>query len=558
MISSSDSTRLGSRTTREVSSGGVQTWLIAVAYLILTCVALYPVLSVEVPPLVDYPNHLARMHILGAWHDDPDLQRNYVVNWSLGPNMAMDLIVPVLAKVLPIYDAGRLFVAATLLLIIGGTITLRRVVVGNVGLWPVLSFLLIYNHAFFWGFLNFLFTAGLALFAFSAWIALRERPYWARIAVFSVVAVILFFGHLFGLLIYGVLVLGFECGRAWRNRHEEGFSIVAWVVAGSQFVIPAILFFEWISRTDFATDAINRFGPWVAKIVALISPVHFGQALIDFPTAIFLIVVFVLCITRRWVAIAAPLKLPIIFLAGVAALMPNFLSDVWGTDFRLPAIVGCVLLAGVETRPIAWRQTQIIVSIAVALFLIRTATIASHWHDVDAKFSEFRNAARSLEPGASLLVSQDRNDTPDGVSGLYGMTFWHMGALAIIERSAFYPTLFTGHTTVDASVDRISINSPVGTPVNRAVLAGSANPAKSSYPLGHKLSRYTWLFWIGWPEEFDNVLTVRFDNKVNPYPNRLEAISQGSYFDIYRISPGPSGAAKATIRRSARGSHGFE
>ncbi len=558
MVSSSEPTRLGSRTPCEVSSCGVHSWLIAVAYLILTGVALYPVLSVDVPPLVDYPNHLARMHILSAWHDDPDLQRNYVVNRSLGPNMAMDLIVPMLTKILPIYDAGRLFVAATLLLIIGGTITLRRVVVGNVGLWPILSFLLIYNHAFFWGFLNFLFTAGLALFAFSAWIALRERPYLARIAVFSTVVIVLFYGHLFGLLIYGVLVFGFECGRAWRDRYEEGFSIAAWVVTSSQFVIPAILFFEWIARKELATDTINRFGPWVAKIVALISPVHFGQALVDFPTAVFLIVVVILCITRRWVTLADNLKLPVIFLASAAALMPNFLSDVWGTDFRLPAIVGCVLLAGVETRPIAWRQTRTIVSIAVALFLVRTAAIASHWHDVDAKFSEFRNAARSLEPGASLLVSQDRNDTPDGVPGLYGMTFWHMGALAIIERSAFYPTLFTGHTTVDASMDRILINSPVGTPVNRAVLAASAIPANSTYPLGHKLSRYTWLFWIGWPENFDYVLTIRFDNKTNPYPIRLEAVSQGSYFDIYRVTPVPSGSSKLTTRRSARGSHGFE
>lgn len=533
MINPSATTRIDGLPAVQADSSNSRKRLLAGVYLILVAVALYPVLSVDVPPLVDYPNHLARMHILSAWDGDLDLQKNYVVNWSFGPNMAMDFVVPIIAKVLPIYDAGKVFVAATLLLIIGGTVTLRYVAVGQVGLWPILSFLLIYNHAFFWGFLNFLFTAGLALFAFSAWIGLRRWPPLLRLAIFSVVAIVLFYGHLFGLLIYGVLVLGFEVRRAWRGR---SLKVTTWLVNGSQFLLPMLLFFEWIDRNASTDDAINRFGPWVAKIVALISPVHFSQPSVDFPTAVFLIVVFVLCITRRWVFIADPLKMPAIFLAGVAALMPNFLSGVWGTDFRLPAIVGCVLLAGVQTRPIAWRQMQVIVSIAAALFLIRTATIATHWHDVDAKFSEFRNAAQSMEPGAALLVSQDGDDTPKGESRLYKMTFWHMGALAVIERSAFYPTLFTGHTTVDASDLRRAINSPVGTPVSRASLAGTADASQSAYPLGHKVSRYVWLFWIGWPETFDYVLSVRFGNPTNPYPDALSNSRSGSYFDLFRVS----------------------
>ncbi len=57
-------------------------WAVVALYLSLTAIALYPVLSVAVPPLVDYPNHLARMHILANWASDPALQRNYVVDWS--------------------------------------------------------------------------------------------------------------------------------------------------------------------------------------------------------------------------------------------------------------------------------------------------------------------------------------------------------------------------------------------------------------------------------------------------------------------------------------------
>lgn len=509
--------------------------MLHVAFAVLALIAIYPVLSVDVPPLVDYPNHLARMHILSMWESDPNLQKNYAVEWSLGPNMAIDLVLPLLTKVFSIYDAGRIFVATTLLLIVGGTLTLRKVVVGKLGLWPMVVFLLLYNHAFFWGFLGFLFSAGLALFAFSAWIALREHSNSLRFAVFAVVSVLLFYGHLFGLLIYGILVVGFEAGWTWRNRKVRPFPFSAYVVSGGQFVVPFILFLAWVGSNESTSDAINRFGPLAAKIVALMSPVHFGLPAIDIPTAIFLGSVLILCMTRRWVWISASLRLPLLFLTLVAALMPNFLSGVWGTDFRLPAIVGCVLVAGVRTRPIALRQVRLIIAVAVVLLVGRTAMIADHWHDLDAKFEEFRTASHVMPRGSRLLVLADPDDVPDGTPPLYEMKFWHMGALAVIERGSFYPTLFTGHTTVNASPGTALIDSPVGTPVSRKVLSGTADASKSPYPLNHRLSRYIWLYWIGWPEHFDYVLSIRYANKTNPFPSRLERVHEGSYFDIFRV-----------------------
>ena len=518
-------------------------WALAALYAVLAAIAIYPVMSVTVPPLVDYPNHLARMHILSAWDSDSDLQKNYAVNWALGPNRAMDILLPPLARVFDVYDVGRVFVAMALLSLVAGTAALRKVVVGRVGLWPMLAFLLLYNHAVFWGFLNFTFTAGLALLGFSAWIALRDRSPGVRLSVFAIVAVILFYGHLFGLLIYGLLVLGYELAWTWQRR-KEGFPFAAWAVSAGQFVVPFALFLEWVGRNDSTGDAINRFGSWINKVVALISPVHFGLPAIDFPTAVFLGGAVILCITRRWVRIAEPLRIPVILLAAAAALMPNFLSGVWGTDFRLPAIVGCVLLAGVQTAPGALKPVRAIMAVAMALFLVRTAMIADHWHGLDANFQEFRGATKSIERGSKLLVVEDKDDLPEGVAPLTEMSYWHMGALAVIERGAFYPTLFTGHTTVDASAATAAIDSPVGTPVTRGNLVGTADASKSAYPLGHRLSRYVWLFWIGWPETFDYVLTIRFDNRTNPYSGRLEPVKTGSYFDIYRVVPGGDGETK--------------
>lgn len=509
--------------------------LVGIGYLALTVIALYPVLSVDVPPLVDYPNHLARIHILNSWEDDPDLQRNYVLNWSIGPNMAMDFLIPLLAKMFSIYDAGKIFVASTLLLIVGGTIALRRVVIGKVGLWPMVAFLLLYNHAFFWGFLNFLFSAGLALLAFSGWIALRGKPDLLRFVLFATVSVLLFFSHLFGLLIYGVLVFGYELGCVWRNRSLRAIPFTSYLVSGGQFLIPALLFLEWIGRNDSMEEAINRFGPLFAKFVALISPVHFGMPRVDFPVAILLGTAVILCMTRRWVTIENSLRFPVALLVIVAALMPNFLSGVWGTDFRLPAIVGCLLTACVCTEAKAVKPIRVFIVLSIALFCIRTGIITHQWRDLDSKFDEFRSAVHAIKPGSKLLVMEDKRDIPDGFPPLYGKMFWHLGALAVIERSVFYPTLFTGHTMVDAAPATAKIDSPVGTPVTRKRLSATMDASQASHALGHRFSRYVWFYWIGWRENFDYLLAIRFDNDAVPVSEGLEKAKSGSYFDLYEI-----------------------
>lgn len=50
--------------------------------LVVACVtglAAMSLFSVLVPPLGDYPNHLARMHILATYAGSPELQANYII-----------------------------------------------------------------------------------------------------------------------------------------------------------------------------------------------------------------------------------------------------------------------------------------------------------------------------------------------------------------------------------------------------------------------------------------------------------------------------------------------
>ncbi len=510
-------------------------WLLAIFYLALTGLALMPVLSTTIPPLVDYPNHLARMHILNAWENTPSLQGNYDLNWRLQPNLAMDLLVPFLARYMSIFDAGRIFIAATILLVLLSPLCLRWTLYREIGVFPALLFLVVYNHVLHWGFLNYLFTAGLGVLAFSGWIATREHAAWSRAALFSVVSLILYFGHLIGLMVFGLLVLGYEVQLTLRRgwRHES--TVMDWLVSAGQFVVPGILFILWALNNNSTHKAATVYGTIPSKMTALLSPVHFGMPVLDMLTALFLGSLIVYCRGHRKATFAADLNLPLVVLAAAAVVMPTMLSDVWGADLRLPIIVACILIVGTRFDGDAKKPLGVIASILVLLFSIRILFVMDLWHGVDRNYSEFRQAVRSIPSGATAFVIGDKSDASKTLRPYHAAMYWHMATIAVIERSLFVPTLFTGHTTVKASATRLPLDSPNGTPVARSVLAKSADPATSPYKQGHQVSRYNRLFWIGWPETFDYIVSIRFDNTENPEPGRLERIHQGSFFDLYKV-----------------------
>jgi hypothetical protein len=510
-------------------------WMLAAVYAVLVAIALYPIFSVAVPPLVDYPNHLARMYILAHWKSIPELQQNYIADWNLHPNMAMELIVPFLARFMPIYMAGKLFIAATLLLLLGGTIALRRVVYGQVGLWPALTFLVLYNYVLFWGFLDYLFTAALALFAFSAWIALGHRGALFRLTAFSCITTILFVGHLFGLLVYGLLVLGYEL---WRVRGGLWFGrmmAISWGVSALQFAIPAVLFLQWMSANSADGEGPTVYGPLNQRLAALISPVHMGMPWVDIPAAVFLAILVVMCRSNKSVGFANELKLPLLLLVGAALAMPHQLAGVWGTHIRIPPLIACVAIAGVRLAPEARQFAVRAAYAAIAIFILRTAVVSHAWVDLNRKFVEFRAATAVIELGARTIVVEDKTDLPPGRIALYGTQFWHLAALAVIERAVFLPNLFTGHVGIDAAPAVQHLDTPNGIPLTRAILRESVHTQTSRFQLGHHFNRYMWAYWPGWPDHYDYVVSIRFDNRDNLDPDRLLRVGGGTFFDIYRV-----------------------
>lgn len=74
----------------------------AVLFAALFALAAAPLWQVEILPLFDYPNHLARMGLLAELPQSATLRQAYEAVWRPIPNVAMDAIVPPLLRVIPL------------------------------------------------------------------------------------------------------------------------------------------------------------------------------------------------------------------------------------------------------------------------------------------------------------------------------------------------------------------------------------------------------------------------------------------------------------------------
>jgi len=508
-------------------------------YLILGAAVLLPLALVGVPALVDYPNHLARLHIIANIGSDAALAANYQVVWAALPNLAMDIVSWPFLGLLPVETLGLLFTALTMVLLAAGTLALHRALHGDIGLWPAAAWLFLYNHLLIMGFLNYLFAVGLALLMFAGWIASEGRPAWIRWLLFPAALIGLYFSHLFALGVYGVCVVGHELARVWPELRASGKTVMRnWLVVVWQFVPAAILI---LATMPVGGERSYYYGPFLQKIKVLWSPTLTYLKPIDLGVLIFVMAVLVVGLATRKLVLARPMRLPLAILILLAVVMPFEMAGAWGhvwyADLRLPIVIVLVLVAGLRPQNVGSKAMAVVVCAGLVLFAARLYDVSSEWRGVARDFSEFRAALSVIEPGAAILPVQKQNVPLADDETRFDHAYWHMALLAVVDRSAFVPTLFTDPTKqpVRAAPARAAMDTQFGAPIELALLVDSALGGEAVAG-GVGMER----FWQDWPQRYDYVLITHFGSKGNPLPDLLITVHEGSFFDIYRIERGAS------------------
>jgi hypothetical protein len=331
--------------------------------MLLFVIAFVPLWSVDTPPLIDYPNHLARQYILASLPYSDHLQMFYQADWRVAPYLAMDAIVQGLATLVSVETAGRIFLSLMFLLLGLAPIVLSLAVQGRVTPIALLGLVTLHNETMRLGFVNYMFSIGFALCLLALWIRLRESRLWVRLAVFPVLSTLLFFSHLIGFGIYALLVGAYELGRyieTIRGRVPGTplalDSTVRWklISLGVQIFLPLSIYVLLGPSTTVTGQ--NDHGGILRKVEILqgmlsyLIPPYLWT--LDRTLVIALPVALLLFVVTRRIEIARHMFWPVLAMFLLVLAMPWKLFGGFGADHRLLPALALLLSGSLTWRPL--------------------------------------------------------------------------------------------------------------------------------------------------------------------------------------------------------------
>jgi len=448
--------------TEKRGSGRLALWAMLAA---LSVILLAPLLITDVPPVLDYPNHLARLVLLAAGTNDTVLGPVFAPDWTIIPNLAGDVIGLTLLHLLPVHAAGRCLLGGILLLNLAGVLALHRAYFGHRSFWPLGSSLVAYNCTFLLGFMNWQISSGLAMLCAAGWLIWRERRPVATISAAMVAAILLFFCHLMGLAFFLVLIASAEL-RAMRDLRAVVIRCAGLLAV---LVAPIVLAMHTILHDTQAAPhwprldvkLVNAASPFINYVF----PLDMISAGLVYGSIALGVAVGWLVVTPR--AVAALVLLPVAYF-----VLPFDLMSASFLDMRFAVMFGFLLFAAVDPAPqhvpitgeatargrvmrLASRRDTRAYRIAAVgyavLFAVRMATLADVWTDQRRDIAELRAVIAAVPPGAKVFFTNiPQEEAPaywdagprsrrlsNGLRADY-----HLPALLLIERGAFWPVLF--------------------------------------------------------------------------------------------------------------------
>jgi hypothetical protein len=396
---------------------------------LLFAASVVPVLSVEIPAMIDYVNHLARMHLLvdaAAGRPNPA----YEINWRLYPNLAVDIIVPVVARFVSVETAARLFLIASQTLVVSGAIALELKVRGRHQLSGFAALIALYSLPFLWGLANWEFGCGVALWAIVFWIHFRGGPWLFWIGLHTCFFIMLFFAHLFALGIYGLTIGCYEASQIRGYRQAARTFVVMAFPA-----VAAYLFLVWSGGAPEQPVFTWWFGLkliWPLLVMNCYNlPLSIALGVSIAGLLVFLGYNRILGLTRPAVFIGSG------FLV-VYLLMPARLFGSAYADVRLIPAIMLILPAFLTVHWPSAAVRSVAALVAVSIILINAATVASIWSAYRSDYADIITSFRLLRANSTILVARS-----DVEAGGINAPMFYAPTLAVHYATAFVPSLYT-------------------------------------------------------------------------------------------------------------------
>jgi hypothetical protein len=403
-----------------VSAPKVFRW---VGPILLAAMLLAPIWMVAFPPLLDYPNHLARAFVLLHLNDPHfSFPQFYRADWGAYPYLGMDALMAVLGRMFPIETAGRIFLSLCVLSLPAAAWFFLREAQPQAGAAWLWSLLIGYNVFFLEGFLNFELSLAVGLLALGLWLRwLRDPGIWRWLAALAAFMA-LYFTHLLGFGIAGLILIAY-LGVSRRPPRD-------WLWSGA-LAVPGLAFYLHSSRVGLSAGKIVFHG-WGDKLDALGMILHGYWPWLDWISLGALAAWFLAARwrnpefhwDRKWLVIAA-------FLFGLFWVIPWMWGEGSDLDIRVLPFLFVVILAMARVG----KRAKYLAAIPLLLFAIRTISIAQHFKETQPELAGLARSFDSVPQGALVLPIVEGDEDP------IERPFTHFSAYGVIRRGWFSPYL---------------------------------------------------------------------------------------------------------------------
>jgi hypothetical protein len=391
--------------------------------LVLAIMPVTPIWSVAFPPLLDYPNHLARSFILAHLNDPAfHFSEFYRADWGAFPYLGMDASLAVLGRIFPIETAGRIFLSLCVLALPAAAWFFLSQVNPEDDATSLWSLLLACNVFFLQGFLNFDLSIAVGLLALGLWFRWLAKPSAARWIAGLGAFTVLYFAHLLGFGISGLIVAAY---LAFSRRPFRD-----WVWSGA-LALPGFAFYLHSSRVGLTANKIVFHG-LDEKLDSLRLLLHGYWPALDWISLAALAIWFLAAWwrnpkfnwNREWGAIA-------VFLFALFWAIPWMWGDGSDLDIRVLPFLFVAILATARVGP----RAKWLAAIPLLLFAARTVSVTRHFSEVQPGLAGLARSFDAIPRDALVLPIVEGDQDP------IERPFTHFWAYGVIRRGWFSPYL---------------------------------------------------------------------------------------------------------------------
>lgn len=408
-------------------------WWNSPAYVaLLLAMMAVPLIWPPFPPLDDIPTHMGRFRIQAGLADAPTLASIFSIHWMPVGNLGTDLLVYLIQPWLGIELATKLVVIAIPVLSAAGLLLIAKEVHGELPASAAFALPLLYGYAFQYGFINFSLGAGLAFLLFGLVLRYQrlKRPFVWR-SLILVGSLIVYFAHIFGWVLFGLLIVGNAL-----YRHVTSWKITGPMVRAVFFEclllgLPLIPIVAWRSgdnqgETTAYFDIVNKWG-WIQSAMRDRWAQWDGLSALGCVALIVLGLVGVARMNRR-------LLIVFLVMTGFYLFIPYAFFGLIYADMRIAPLMLAIGVVALAPRP-AWGRgvASLIALMALAFVTARTATTTVSYVRYAQDHERYLQALPHIPRGARVVALI----APPCPRGWNVPRIVHLPSMAIVRRDAF-------------------------------------------------------------------------------------------------------------------------